>query len=179
MNTVEQVRDLQKANFEISFGLARTVVDGAQQLIELNLEAAKSALTEAAQTTQAVLSAKDVQELVALQATLFQPRAEKGASYGRAVYQIVAATASEVNRVAEATAAEARGRFIALIDTAIKNAPAGSEQEVAFVQSVVAAANDAIESAQRASKQVTEVAQANYESLATTAVRAPKSKRAA
>lgn len=179
MNTVEQVRDLYKANFEISFGVAGTVLDDVQQLIELNVEAAKSALTEAAQMTQAALSAKDIQELVALQAALLQPRAEKAASYGRAVYQILAATVSEVNRGVEATAAEARGRFMAVIDTAIKNAPAGSEPGVALVKSVVDAANNAIESAQRASKQVAEVAQANYESLATTAVRAPKSKRVA
>ena len=74
---------------------------------------------------RAVISA---QELVALQATLLQPAAEKAASYARAVYELAATTGSEVSRVVEATAAEGRARFLAVIDTAITNAPAGGEQ---------------------------------------------------
>ncbi len=125
---------------------------------------------------RAVISA---QELVALQATLLQPAAEKAASYARAVYELAATTGSEVSRVVEATAAQGRARFLAAIDTAVTNAPAGSEQGVALFKSFVAAANNAIESAQKASRQATDVAQANYQSLTATAVRATKSKRAA
>ena len=179
MNTVEQVLNLQKANVGTSFGLAGTVFNGVQQLTELNIQAAKSALADAAQWAQAALSVKGAQELVALQATLLQPAAEKAASYARAVYEIAATTGSEVGRVVEATAAEGRARFLAVIDTAVTNAPAGSEQGVALFKSFVAAANNAIESAQKASRQATDVAQANYESLTATAVRATKGKRAA
>ncbi len=179
MITVEQIVNTQKSNVETSFGLAGTFFEGVQQLVELNVEATKSALSEAAQTAQAALSIKDPQGLVALQATLLQPATEKAAAYARGVYQITASTGAEVARVVEATTAEARARFLASIDTAIKNAPAGSEHGVSFLQSAVAAANNAIESAQKASKQATDVAQANFDSLTTTAVRATKSKRAA
>ena len=179
MFTAEQIVNSQKSNLETSFGLAGTFFEGVQQLMDLNMEVAKSALSEAAQATQAALSIKDPQELVALQATLLQPAAEKAAAYTRSVYEIAASTGAEVTRVVEATTAEGRARFLAIVDTAIKNAPAGSEQGVSLFKSAFAAANNAIESAQKASKQATEVAQANFNSLTTTAVRATKSKRAA
>ena len=179
MFTVEQIVNSQKSNLETSFGLAGTFFEGVQQLMDLNMEVAKSALSEAAQATRAALSIKDPQELVALQATLLQPAAEKAAAYTRSVYEIAASTGAEVTRVVEATTAEGRARFLAIVDTAIKNAPAGSEQGVSLFKSAFAAANNAIESAQKASKQATEVAQANFNSLTTTAVRATKSKRAA
>jgi phasin family protein len=179
MFTVEQIVNSQKTNLETSFGLAGTFFEGVQQLMDLNMEAAKSALSEAAQTAQAALSIKDPQELVALQATLLQPMAEKAAAYTRSVYEIAATTGAEVTRVVEATTAEAQARLVAIIDTAIKNAPAGSEQGVSLFKSAFTAANNAIESAQKASKQATEVAQANFNSLTATAVRATKNKRAA
>ncbi|HEY1436711.1 MAG TPA: phasin family protein [Casimicrobiaceae bacterium] len=179
MFTVEQIVNSQKTNLETSFGLAGTFFEGVQQLMDLNMEVAKSALSEAAQTAQAALSIKDPQELVALQATLLQPMAEKAAAYTRSVYEIAATTGAEVTRVVEATTAEAQARLVAIIDTAVKNAPAGSEQGVSLFKSAFTAANNAIESAQKASKQATEVAQANFNSLTATAVRATKSKRAA
>lgn len=179
MFTVEQIINTQKSNVEASFGLSGTVFEGVQQLIELNVQAAKVAFADAAQITQAALSIKDPQELFALQATLLQPAAEKSAAYARDVYEIAAATGSEVTRVVEATTSEARARFISLVDTAATNAPAGSESGVALVKSAVAAASNAIETAQKAAKQATEVAQANFDSMSTTAVRVTKSKRAA
>ena len=179
MFTVEQIVNSQKTNLETSFGLAGTFFEGVQQLADLNIAVAKSLLSEAAQTAQAALSIKDPQALVALQATLLQPIAEKAAAYTRSVYEIAASTGAEVTRVVEATTAQAQARLVAIIDTAVKNAPAGSEQGVSLFKSAFTAANNAIESAQKASKQATEVAQANFNSLTTTAVRATKSKRAA
>ena len=133
MITVEQIVNSHESNLETSFGLAGTVFEGVQQLVGFNIQAAKSALSEAAQTSQAALSIKDPQELVAFQAALLQPAGERAAAYSRGVYEIAASTGAEVTRVMEATTAEARVRFLALVDTAVKNAPAGSEHGVAFV----------------------------------------------
>jgi phasin family protein len=179
MITLEQIVNTQKSNVETLFGLAGIFSEGVQRLVELNVEAAKGALSDAARTTQTALSIKDPQELVALQATLLQPGAEKATAYARSVFDIAAGTGAEVTRAVEATTAEARARLLAVIDTAVKNAPAGSEHGVSLVKSAVAAANNAIEAAQKASKQATEVAQANFESLTTTAIRTTKGKRAA
>ena len=148
------------------------------ELIELNISAAKSAMAEAAQTTKLALSAKDPQEFVAIQTSLLQPAAEKAAAYGRYVYEIAASTGAEVSRVAEAQAAEAQAKFMAIVDTAVKNAPAGTENAVALVKSAVAAANNAFESVQKATKQAAEVANTNFQAMSSTAVRATKTKRA-
>ena len=178
MMTADQIVSAHKANIETLFGLSGLAFEGVEKLIELNTQVAKTALTEAAQTIQAALSVKDAQELMALQAGLLQPAAEKAAAYSRHVYEIAASTGAEVNRVAEATAAEAQAKFMSVVDTAVKNAPAGTENAVALVKSAVAAANNAFESVQKAGKQAAEVAEANFQALSTTAVRATKSKKA-
>ena len=178
MMTAEQIVTAHKANIETFFGLTGLAFEGVEKLIELNTQVAKTAMTEASQTIQAALSVKDAQELMALQAGLLQPAAEKAAAYSRHVYEIAASTGAEVNRVAEATAAEAQTKFMSVVDTAVKNAPAGTENAVALVKSAVAAANNAFESVQKAGKQAAEVAEANFQALSTTAVRATKSKKA-
>jgi phasin family protein len=119
MITVEQIVNTHKSNIDTFFGLTGKAFEGVEKLIELNISAAKSAMTEAAQTTKLALSAKDPQELVALQTSLMQPAAEKVAAYGRYVYEIAASTGAEVSRVAEAQAAEAQANFMAIVDTAV------------------------------------------------------------
>jgi phasin family protein len=179
MITVEQIVNVQKSNVETFFGLTGTAFEGIEKLVELNLQVAKSAIADAAANTKAALSVKDAQELLALQSSLLQPAAEKAAAYSRFVYEIAASTGAEVSRVAEATSAEAQAKFMAIVDTAVKNAPAGSENAVALVKSAVAAANNAFEGVQKATKQAAEVAEANFNAMSSTAVRATKTKRAA
>ena len=179
MITVAQIVNVQKSNVETLFGLTGTAVEGIEKLVELNLQVAKSAIADAAANTKAALSVKDAQGLLALQSSLLQPAAEKAAAYSRSVYEIAASTGAEVSRVAEATSAEAQAKFMAIVDTAVKNAPAGSENAVALVKSAVAAANNAFESMQTATKQAAEVAEANFNAMSSTAVRATKTKRAA
>jgi phasin family protein len=178
MMTAEQIVTAQKANIETFFGLTGLAFEGVEKLIELNLQVAKTAMTEAAQTSKAALSVKDAQELMALQASLMQPAAEKAAAYSRYLYEIAASTGAEVTRVAEATSADAQAKFMSIVDTAVKNAPAGTENAVALVKSAVAAANNAIETVQKATKQAAEVADANFQAMSSTAVRATKSKKA-
>jgi phasin family protein len=177
MMTAEQMMSAHKANVATLFGLSGLAFEGVEKLIELNIQVAKTAMSEASETTKAALSVKDAQELMALQAGLMQPAAEKAAAYGRHVYEIAASTGAEVNRVAEATAADAQAKFMAVVDSAVKNAPAGTENAVALVKSAVAAANNAFESVQKAAKQAAEVADANFQTLSTTAVRATKAKK--
>jgi phasin family protein len=177
--TTEQFLAAQKASIETLFGLTHKAFEGVEKLVELNLQVAKTTLAEAAETTQAALSVKDAQELLNLQAGLLQPAAEKAAAYSRHLYDIVAGTGAEVTKVAEANMADGQKKVLALVDTAVKNAPAGSESAVALVKSAVAAANNAYESVHKAAKQATEVAEANFTAMTNTAVKATKTKKAA
>ncbi len=180
--TPEQFVAAQKASLETLFGLSQKAFEGVEKLVELNLQVAKTTMTEAADTTMAALSVKDAQELLNLQASLLQPSAEKAAAYSRHVYEILAGTNAEVTKVAEATLADGQKKMLSLVDSAVKNAPAGTESAVALMKSAVAAANNAYESVHKAAKQASEVAEANFTALTNTAVKAaaaPKGRKAA
>jgi len=171
----EQMIAAHKANLETLFGLTTKAFEGVEKLVELNLQVARTTLAEAAETAHATLAAKDAQELMALQASLLQPAAEKAAAYSRHVYDIVAGASAEATKTAEATMADSQAKVMAMVDTAVKNAPAGSENVVALVKSAVAAANNAYESLHKATKQATEAAEANLNALSATAVKATQS----
>jgi phasin family protein len=156
MLTAEQILAAQKANVETLFGLTTKAFEGVEKLVELNVTATKLALQEAAESTQSLLGVKDAQELLAMQAALFQPLAEKTAAYSRHLYDISAATAAEFGKTAETQVTDAQKKFLAVVDNAAKNAPAGSETAVAVFKSAVAAA------------------EANFNAVANTAVNATK-----
>ena len=172
--TTEQILAAHKANIETLFGLTSKAFEGVEKLVELNVTASRAALTEAASHTQAVLSVKDVQELMALQAGILQPLAEKTAAYSRHLYDIASGTGSEFTKAVEAKTTEAQKNIANLVDTATKNAPAGSETAVAVMKSAVSAANNAFESVQKAVKQATDAAEANFNAVAASAADAAK-----
>jgi len=174
MMTVEQVVASNKANLETLFGLTNKAFEGVEKIVELNLTASKAALAEANAHAQSLLSVKDAQELLALQSGLLQPLAEKTAAYSRHLYDIATSTSAEFSKNLEGQAADAQKKFMGLVDSAAKNAPAGSESAVAIMKSSVAAANNALESVQKAVKQATEMAEANFNAVAATATSATK-----
>jgi len=174
MLTVEQVMASQKATLETLLGLTSKAFEGVEKIVELNLTASKAALAETGETAKAFLSAKDAQELLALQSGLLQPLAEKTAAYSRHLYDIATGSTAELNKAFEGQAAEAQQKFMGLVDNVAKNAPAGSESAVAVMKSAVAAASNAMESVQKAVQQATEVAEANFNAVSATAVNAAK-----
>ncbi|MCX8520581.1 MAG: phasin family protein [Rhodoferax sp.] len=172
--TIEQVLAAQKANIETLFGLTNKAFEGVERIVELNLTASKAALSEVAGHTQTVLSAKDVQELIALQSSLLQPLAEKAAAYSRHLYDIASSTGAEFTKAVEGQAAAAQAKFAGTVDSAAKNAPTGSEAAVAILKSSVAAANSALESVQQAVKQATEVAGTNFNAAGNSKTATPR-----
>jgi len=174
MLTAEQVLASQKAGVETIFGLTNKAFESVEKLVELNMTAAKAAMAEVAGTSQAILNVKDPQELLALQASLFQPLAEKTTAYSRHLYEIASGTGTEFGKAIESQAADAQKKFMAIVESAAKNAPAGSETAVAVFKSAVAASNNALESVQKAVKQAADVAEANFNAVSTQAVNATK-----
>lgn len=175
MMTPEQIVASQKANMETLFGLTAKAFEGVEKMVELNLTVAKAAMDESANNTQAALSVKDAQELLAMQANLFQPLAEKTAAFSRHLYDIASGTSNEFTKAIEAQSAFAQKQFASLVDTAAQNAPAGSEQAVAMMKGAVNAANTAYESVQKAVKQATDLAESNIASVTqSVAAAAPK-----
>lgn len=183
MLTVEQVMASQKANIETLFGLTAKAFEGVEKLVELNINASKAAMSEAADHSQSLMSVADAQELLSLQSSLFQPLAEKTAAYNRHLYDIATSTGSELSKAFESQTSELQKKFADLVESTAKNAPAGSEAAVAMMKSTISAANNAVESVQKAVKQATDLAEANFNAVAANAtstapVKAASKKRA-
>ncbi|WP_427313141.1 TIGR01841 family phasin PhaP1 [Cupriavidus sp. H39] len=170
--TPEQVAAAQKANLETLFGLTTKAFEGVEKLVELNLQVVKTTFAENVENAKKALSAKDAQELLALQAAAVQPVAEKTLAYTRHLYEIASETQSEFAKVAEAQLAEGSKNVQALVENFAKNAPAGSESTVAIVKSAISAANNAYESVQKATKQAVEIAETNFQAAASAATKA-------
>ena len=174
MLTVDQVMASHKANMETLLGLTSKAFEGVEKIVELNMTASKAAMAEAGDHAKAMLSVKDAQELLALQSSMFQPLAEKTAAYSRHLYEIASSSTAEFTKTVEGQAADMQKKITGLVDTAAKNAPAGSETAVAIFKSAVSAANNALESVQKAVKQATDVAETNFNNAASTAMNATK-----
>jgi phasin family protein len=172
--TPEQIMAANKSNLETLVGLTTKAFAGVEQLIELNLAAAKSAMSDTKDGTHAAMSVKDAQELLALQSSMFQPLAEKAATYNRHLYDIASATGSEFTHVIEAEMAKGQKLFQDMFDNMAKNAPAGSESAVSAFKTAVSAGNTALESVQKAVKQATDMTQANVKTMAQQAMSAAK-----
>ena len=172
MLTVEQIMASNKANLETLIGLTSKAFEGVEKMVELNVTAAKAAMNESAEHAKATLSVKDAQEFLALQAGLLQPLAEKTAAYSRHLYDIASGASAEFTKNVEAQTAETQKKILGLVDSASKNAPAGSESAVAMMKSAVSAANNAFESVQKSVKQAAEMAEKNFAAASETAVKA-------
>lgn len=182
-NTPEQISATSKANVESLLTLANTAFASAERLAALNLNTARNLLEDTVSNAKALMGAKDVQELMNIQASLAQPTVEKAVAYSRSIYEIASQTQEELTKVFEAQFAEANKTMTSALDKAVKNAPAGSDVAVAAVKSAIAAANSAYDSMTKAAKQVAEIAEANVAAATSATVKAvgaaPKAKKAA
>ncbi len=173
-NTAEQFIATNKANFQALEGLASQAFAGVEKLVELNMTASKALMDESFSHVQAVLSAKDAQELLALQSGLLKPLADKSAAYAQHVQTIVADSSADLAKAVEATTAEAKKAFNDTVENLAKNAPAGTESAVAAFKNALTAGQDAAESAQASAKKSVEEAQSNFKAAATQTVDAVK-----
>ena len=170
--TPEQFAAANKAAVESLLTLANTALASAERVAALNLNTARSLLEDGVANTKALLAAKDVQELVNLQASLAQPIVEKAVAYARSVYEITSQSQEEIGKVFEGQVAEINKGVASALDKAAKSAPAGSDVAVAAVKSAIAAANSAYDSMSKAAKQVAEIAEANVAAATNATVKA-------
>ena len=174
MINTEQIVASNKAALNNAFAMSNDAFTSVEKLVELNLTAARSSLTESADFFKSLMGAKDPQQFLALQAEFLQPMAEKTASYSRHVYEITSETSAELGKAVEAKAAEAQKQFVGFFDSALKNAPAGSESAVAFLKQALNASNTAAESVQKVVKQATDLAESNFHAVTETAAKVSK-----
>lgn len=176
MLTPDQIAAAQKANLDTLFGLMRKTLEGVEKLTELNVSTMKQTLGDSARQVDAAMSAKDAQELLALQTAMLQPLMEKTAAYTRALYELAQASGTDMARAVEERIADLQRAVDALMNASLSNAPAGTETAVAAMRNAMGAANEAFESMNKAFRQAGAMAEQNFKAAATAA---PAAKRPA
>jgi len=161
----DQISSTAKANFETQLAAVTELTNKAfasiAQLVELNVNAAKSTLEKSTAAAQQLMAAKDPQEFFSLSAAQSQPNAENAIAYSRNLASIASAAHAEFTRAAEAQIAETTRKVTALIDDIAKNAPPGSENAIAMLKASISNANAAYEQLTRTTKQATDAMGAN------------------
>ena len=164
-NVSEQFSAATKANFEAQLAMLNTLTtkafEGVEKFIELNVNATRASLEESAAATQQLLAAKDPQEFFSLSAAQAQPNTEKAIAYGRHLAGIASSTQAEFAKAAEAQIVEATRKVSALVDEVSKNAPAGSENAIAILKTVIGNAGAGYEQLSKTTKQAVEAIEAN------------------
>jgi hypothetical protein len=140
MMTPEQFAAANQVQLDALVELTRKSFEGVETLVALNLQAVRATLA-----------------LVSAPEGLRQPD-----TLGRQVYEIASSTQTEASRLVEAQMAAAQEKILALIDVAVKNAPAGGEGTLAMVKQAVITGNDALQNVQQAARQVVSVAEENF-----------------
>jgi phasin family protein len=159
--TPTQFAEAQKSQFDAMFAASHAIFGATEKLVELNLAAAKAVMDESAEKAQALMSVKDVQELLTLASGFAQPTLEKASSYSRQIYGIASSASAELTKIVEAQVADGNKKIAELVEFAAKSAPVGSEPAVSMFKSAVAAANTAYDTFSKASKQAVEVVESN------------------
>ncbi|MEI6769351.1 MAG: phasin family protein [Betaproteobacteria bacterium] len=173
--TPEQIVAANKSNLETLVGLTSKAFAGVEQLIELNMAAAKSTLADSHSNAQTVMSVKDAQDLLSMQASMFQPLAEKMVIYNRHLYEIATTSGQDVGAVVQEQFAKSQQLYQDMFENMAKNAPAGSESAVAAFRTAVSAGTSALESVQKAVKQATDMVDSNVKIMSANALGAGKS----
>lgn len=174
----EQLTALNKANLEAAMRFAGIALEGAERMFELQLKAAKSLFADGVQQAKALAEVKDLQEFVQIKGTLAQPGLEKATSYVKSVYDVAAATQSEISKLVEEQVSEFNKQVVTGLDKIVKSAPAGSEVAVAAVKSAISAVNSAYDNLSKSAKQIAEMTQANVDAVTTQAAHSSKRKAA-
>ena len=163
--TPEQFIAATKANLEAQFAsltaLNKKAFEGLEQIVALNVNAAKASLEESTATAKQLIAAKDPQEFFNLTSAQVQPAAEKALAYGRHLATITSTTQQEFSKAVEAHIADTNAKVISLIDEVTKNAPAGSEQAVTALKTVVGNVNAGYEQLAKTTKQAVQTLEDN------------------
>ena len=171
VNKIDELTANSKASVEVALKAITSSFGNLERLTALNINTARTLLDDNVGAARAMLSAKDVRELVGLQASLAQPMVEKLAAYNRSVYEIVSQNQSEFVRLVESQIADLNKKFTSALDSAAKSTPV-SDVAVAAVKSALAAANSVYDNANKVAKQVAEIAEANMTAATNATVKA-------
>lgn len=157
-------RAILSEQWEVSSALARTTLAALEKLVALNLGMARTILDESSSTAKRLLSARDTQEFFSLATTQSQPAMERIASYNSSVANIMSGMQEELSEELQSHMTEANAKVAALVDEFGKSLPAGSENAMEMLKSVMSNAQDGYTRVTESGKQAVQAAQEGLES---------------
>ena len=147
-----------------------------EKFAQLGLAATRDNVEQATAHAQALASAKDVHEVIALNSAALEPVMKRAYSFSRTAYESAAEANSEVKRVIEAQTAEYNRAAVSAMEEAFKYAPAGSESVVDNMKTAIAAAQSAYNNLSSMNKQVYATMENAVEQNVSTVKRATRAK---
>lgn len=171
----EQLFSTYKNSFDSLFSSNPNTPESVKKLVDLNLQAAQSAVDDANKVAQAVTSAKTPQELQELQTALMKSVAERTVAYSQKLFEIASGSAADVD-FSKFTQGLTGGQqpFMGMLDNMAKAAPAGTEPMVAAMKNAMSVATNAMEAMQKAVAQATSQAEAGFSAMTGAATSATK-----
>jgi len=161
MNLPEEMEQINKGGVEASLRFANIYMESAEQLLRLQLDAAKAALDENAKNAKALLDARDPQQVMALRTKLAESNMEKAMDFSRSVYEVASKAQQEIARLLEGRVADFKKSVAGSVDKATKGAPAGADVAVTALKSSFAASSVALDNMTKAARQLSELAESN------------------
>jgi phasin family protein len=155
----EQVAAVQRANLNSFYDAAGKTLEGLEKLIRLNLDTARTALSDWRERARGEFEKGQGDDNRALPAALALPSTDKVLSYERHVAEITSAMQTQLTELFEAQYQQANRQVQRFVESVAKNAPAGSEATVAFMNQAITLAGTMHETAYKAAKQAANFAQ--------------------
>jgi phasin family protein len=149
------------AQLALMASLTNKTFESVEKFIDLNLNVARSSLAETSNVAKQLMTAKDPQEFFSLTSSHAKPNAEKALAYSREVATLASHVQAEFSKAAEEQFTEANRKVLSLVEEVSKNAPAGSENAVAVLKSMIGNANASYEQLAKTTKQSVEAMESN------------------
>ena len=170
IDPTKQMADWNQAAVDAAMTYARAGLTTAEQLLRLNLDAARATLEQNTKATRELLSANDPQELMALRSRLAETNMQQAAAYANSVYELVSETQSALSKMFEDGVARFSKDVTESADKVSRNAP-GGEIQAAALKSTLAATSAMMESLNQASRQFAALSESAIKAAAAQMVR--------
>ena len=158
---VDQISTTGKGNVDAALKLAKLSAEAANQLLGLQMEAAKAFMTEQSASVKNLSSGGDPKGMTAAPAKAAEKAVESALGFSRNVYEIAAHTQHEIAAVMEERFNAMREDMQSVIEEMAKQVPGGAEPAVNALKAAFASSQNAFDALSKAAKQGAHAAETN------------------
>jgi phasin family protein len=166
----EQLAAWNQAAYDAALNYARSSMTTAEQLLKLNLDAARAALEQNSKAARELLSASDPQAMMQARTKLAETSMQQAASYAQGVYELVSHSQAQLAKMFEDQVSRFSKDVVAGAEQFGK-AGAGAAAPNAALHSTMAATNAMLENLNRATRQFAELSEATMKAATQAMVR--------